>query len=145
VVLGSVTWAGALMGLNAVAPKPIKLPTAQTTAANTALIAPPRPDFPAISQLDTTVKTRGHHHQFRSVGPSDQLSQIRFYKEFEFLAPEEGKPVMVNIFWQNFGPSTVELLTRARVSVSLSKSDQPIPGSDWPNIASAESIPLRKT
>jgi hypothetical protein len=45
VVVGSVIWAGALMGLNAVAPKPIKSPVTI------------QPNVPAGSQSETTAKT----------------------------------------------------------------------------------------
>jgi hypothetical protein len=46
VILGSVIWAVALMGLNAVAPKPIKLPVAQRAAATTAVIPSAQPKAP---------------------------------------------------------------------------------------------------
>jgi hypothetical protein len=73
----------------------------------------------------------------KHIAPTDQLSQIRLYKPFEFFAPEAGKAAMVNVFWENYGPSTVELQTRAAIYISTSRTTDSIPMAEWANLENA--------
>ncbi len=60
-------------------------------------------------------------------------SQVRI-RRFEFQQPERNKPALANVLYENYGPSSLEVQTRCRLTVSLSKTSGPIPSWDWPNI-----------
>jgi hypothetical protein len=84
---------------------------------------------PGLAGLPT-----GTPRPHRKIMDTEKMSQLRLYKLYEFSPPRPGGTIGVNVFWENVGPSTVELSTRARVSVSVSRTSDPIPAWDWPNV-----------
>jgi hypothetical protein len=68
--------------------------------------------------------------EFWSKHPSVEASQIRLRK-VEFHPPENGKPILVDVLYENYGTSSLEVATRSRVWISSSKVSAPIPIGEW--------------
>ncbi|UWZ82741.1 hypothetical protein [Occallatibacter riparius] len=56
--------------------------------------------------------------------------QMHLYKPYDFSPPQEGQEQRVNVYFENLGPSTVDLSMRGRVTVAISDSDKPIPSNN---------------